>query len=287
MTTQIFRIVADILDTLLPMFKTYLLIKKELPSSQRRVSYSYLELQRKLPCHDDFLESFMSLIASLGFVMQFSLVNPLLPLLQLLWSCWKIRLLAVKICFLRRRPEGLSSSGIGELADRIRELTWLCLFVLVVLRVQSPVIPLTSKWEGEYKFELAALLLFAVFPTRFILKYAFPGTGHVHSMIEYENKTVLPKVFTKQGSLADVKLNVPSTKLPNMRLDAEGDLANGDHFRFETEPQFPPEEHGTSDDNNEKKLREELADSERKLFQAMAQKTALETHVAATSSGQR
>merc|ERR1719198_464628 len=76
-------------------------------------TYSYLEAQAKCPPYAGDTDDFMELVLSLGFVMMFSVIMPLMALLALLSNLLEMRLLAYRMTNVNQRPAPRGQEGIG------------------------------------------------------------------------------------------------------------------------------------------------------------------------------
>jgi len=220
---MLLRLTLVILGGIARVVMTRSLIRRELRRSKDK-TYTYLQAQAKCPTytnHDD-IRIFMQLITSMGLVMQFSAVLPVIPCLQLLSNMFEVRILAFKLCNVYRRSDCRSAAGIGEWVDVIRRTTWISLVInIALLAFYFP-----NKLEDNfYKIIAFAIGEHAVFGFKALVDMVLPRQNSISKLIETHNISVAQNI--NQADNDSVFVRGPG-HVPNMRVDLKGSPANVD-----------------------------------------------------------
>jgi len=206
---------------ILDMWKSRNAIKSEIKAAQakgdtKKLKYYYMEAQAKMPSYDPevAIADYLELITSLGLVMQFSIVMPLIPLLQLLSNLVEIRFSAYKMVSIYKRVEGRGAEGIGSWEKSIYGITWLALIVNVGLGVffMKPM----RDWEFHQQLLTFVLVEHALILVKVLVEAFIPDINILTSLIRITNGAVVERIFSgDKGSKVDV---IGPGRVPNMRL---------------------------------------------------------------------
>lgn len=126
------------------------------------------EWQEELLRPHDLMTDYTMLMLQLGFILCFSVIFPLAPLIALLTNIFMIRIDAYKLCALRRRPIAQKASGIGVWENVLQ--------VMGVIGVicTCGIIALTSDQLSQQfteNTEVIILIMFAVEHAVLLFKY--------------------------------------------------------------------------------------------------------------------
>ena len=114
-------------------------------------------------------QDYTNIIAQLGFILFFSAIFPLAPLIALINNTILIRLHACKLCFVTQRPIAQKSSGIGVWEDVLQVMS------VVGIVTSCGIIGYTSDTVRRYLSTFGttglALVLFGLEHTILLFKY--------------------------------------------------------------------------------------------------------------------
>jgi len=196
-------------------------IWRELRSVPSDKQYTFLEAQAKCPSYEAETEiaDFLELITSLGLVMQFSIILPMIPLLQLLSNLVELRVSAYKMVNIFRRVPGRGSEGIGSWSSSIYCISWLALIVNVGLGVffMKPM----KDWDFDKQILTFVVVEHALVGLKVFVELAIPDIDILTHMIRITNNVVLEKVFSgDRGGNVNVQ---GDRAVPNMSLKFDAD----------------------------------------------------------------
>eukprot|EP00928_Gymnodinium_smaydae_P080099 TRINITY_DN63883_c0_g1_i1.p1 TRINITY_DN63883_c0_g1~~TRINITY_DN63883_c0_g1_i1.p1 ORF type:complete len:763 (-),score=163.82 TRINITY_DN63883_c0_g1_i1:131-2419(-) len=106
-------------------------VRKSKPTAK----YSFLQVEAKSPAHPGDTDDYMELVLSLGFIMMFSVVMPMMAPLALVCNVIEIRLIAYRTSYVNKRPYPRGQEGIGSWSTIIECICSVAVMVNVALAV--------------------------------------------------------------------------------------------------------------------------------------------------------
>eukprot|EP00928_Gymnodinium_smaydae_P000526 TRINITY_DN101_c1_g1_i1.p1 TRINITY_DN101_c1_g1~~TRINITY_DN101_c1_g1_i1.p1 ORF type:complete len:719 (-),score=117.90 TRINITY_DN101_c1_g1_i1:343-2499(-) len=120
------------------MLMTYFKIKREISDAKTRkpeATYTYLQAQAKMADYPGDTDAFMELVLSLGFVLMFSVILPVMAFAAFVSSMLEKQFLAYKLSFVTARPPGVGQEGISSWANIIQVVSYIGVICNVALAV--------------------------------------------------------------------------------------------------------------------------------------------------------
>jgi len=199
---------------------------KEGMEANSGAAYSYLQMQAACPPSDDDIEDTMELILALGFLMMFTTIVPIMPLIALLSNLIQLRLFAFRLSYASQRPNPKGQEGFGAWADIVQFI----MFVGVICNVGIGVFVL----KPFRTYDMGTKLVYFVVAEhlcilgKLCISNMVPAVADYQQLIEEHNMTALPTIFwnlTHKGNDIEVDKVTGSSDLwlerskPDLRFD--------------------------------------------------------------------
>mmetsp|Transcript_56196 Transcript_56196/g.131597 ORF Transcript_56196/g.131597 Transcript_56196/m.131597 type:complete len:954 (+) Transcript_56196:73-2934(+) len=213
----IIHILFQALYTIIPVGQAHWHISKELRETGSE-HYTYLQAQAKLPPEKNLDDDFLELIISLGIVMQFSALVPIIPCVQYISNMVELRLLAYQMLEGYRRNPANGMEGIGVWQSIIYLISCMAVIINVGLGVffQEPMRS-QERPQQLLVFIVAEHLLFAA---KGLVEIGIPDKNLVTVMVQMTNEAVKHKLFDGRHAGKPVLVKGPR-HMPNTSLIVE------------------------------------------------------------------
>jgi hypothetical protein len=205
------HIVTVLVGIAIPIGTFYYAVYQEKKKAKDK-EYTYLQAQAKCAEYAGDIDDFMELVLSLGFVMMFVVVLPVMAPLACLCNLIELRLQAFKMMYVTRRTNPVGQEGIGAWAEIIKIMATMSVIINVALAVFS-MHPIKDK------------------PMHFKL-LAFLGAEHVLFMITSIIQRCTPPMELTQEAIIEHEEDVED--------DIQGDQEKKVHAEPNTNPPALP-----------------------------------------------
>jgi len=206
------HIVTTAINIAVPIVMTYVAIKGEQSKAKEGHAYTYIQAQGKCPEYPGDTDDFMELILSLGFLMMFSVVLPVMAFLSLLSNLVELRLLGFRMINVSRRAPPTGQEGIGAWASIIKVVSIVGVMVNAGMAVfaMHPLkdLPLKQKVAIFLAVENILLLLVGM------IWSSIPPKSLAHEEAEARDNSMLDEIMGDSSKPVTGLPVSPAVKLP-------------------------------------------------------------------------